>query len=73
MTHVAATHCWQLFHGASEAEVEAVCAALRRSTLVGVHLDYVGLTRQHRDALRAAAAAAPRLRDVSITETGADE
>ena len=60
-----------LFIGASDADTEACCAALRRSTLTSVHLQDVGLARQQRDALyaacsAAAAAAAPRLRHVDI-------
>ena len=51
-----------LFYGASEADVEPVCAALRRSTLTHVVLRDVGLTEQSAAALRQAAAAATALR-----------
>ena len=55
-----------LFEGASDAEVEALCAALRRSTLTHVALFNVGLTQRHVDVLREAATGNPRLRDVDI-------
>ena len=51
-----------LFEGSTEADVEAVGAALRRSTLTHVALTDVGLSEQSEAALRQAAAAAPRLR-----------
>ena len=53
--------CVSLFEGAAEADVELVCAALRRSTLTHVRLHEVGLTEQGAAALREAAAASPRL------------
>ena len=55
-----------LFNGASEEEMEAVCAALRRSTLTSVELCEVGLSSEQCGALREAAAAGPQLRDIYI-------
>ena len=55
-----------LFKGAAEEEVEAVRAALMRSTLKCVHLNDVGLMWPERNALRLAADAAQRLRVVDI-------
>ena len=61
LSKVTVYRCPSLFEGASPEEVEAVCAALRRSTLTHVQLLEVGLTEQGEDALSQAAAATPRL------------
>ena len=50
-----------LFAGASPADVETVCASLRRSTLTEVYFYDVGLTEHHIAALRRATAGGPRL------------
>ena len=50
-----------LFEGASEADVELVCAALRRTTLTRVRLSFVGLSEQSKAALVKAASANPGL------------
>ena len=51
-----------LFENATDADIELVCAALRRTTLTHMVLHHVGLTEQNEASLRQAAAAAPRLR-----------
>ena len=56
-----AFYCHTLFEGASAADIEVVCAALRRTTLMDVQLHAVGLSGQSRAAMREAAAAAPQL------------
>ena len=51
-----------LFATASEADIELVCAALRRTTLTYMQLVAVGLSEQNEAALRQAAAVSQSLR-----------